>query len=185
MVSRPEPLTKEHNLEYFDCGKEPLTNWLKKFALQNQVAQHTRTMVIADDDKVVIGYYSYNVISVEHEASTPDRVKKGLAKHPIPVFLIARLAISTKHQGKGLGARLLRKALKGAAASTETIPIRAVIVDAIDEEAVKFYTGFDFEPCPADGLRMWLLMKDLIASLKAQVEKGARETRTARHNLHK
>jgi predicted N-acetyltransferase YhbS len=167
MVSRPEPLTKAHNLDSFDCGKEPLTNWLKKFALQNQIAQHTKTMVIAEDDKVVIGYYSYNVISVEHEESTPDRVKKGLAKHPIPVFLIARLAISTKHQGQGLGGRLLRSALKGAAAITETVPIRAVIVDAIDEEAKEFYTGFDFEPYPADELRMWLMMKDLTVSLKA------------------
>lgn len=135
-------------------------------------------MVIAEDNKVVIGYYSYNVIAVEHEDSTPDRVKKGLAKHPIPVFLIARLAVSTAHQGQGLGARLLRTALKGAAASTEIVPIRAVIVDAIDEEAVKFYSGFDFEPYPADGLRMWLLMKDLIASLKAEEEKATKKTKS-------
>jgi hypothetical protein len=66
---------------------------------------------------------------------------------------------------------LLRTALKGAAASTQTIPIRSVIVDALDEEAKRFYAGFDFEPYPADGLRMWLLMKDLIASLKAETKK--------------
>lgn len=171
MVSRPEPLTREHNLDSFDCGKEPLTVWLKKFVLQNQEAQHTKTMVIAEQDKIVIGYYSYNVISIEHEDSTPERVKKGLAKHPIPVFLIARLALDTKHQGKGLGTRLLRSALIGAASITETVPIRAVIVDAIDDEAKRFYTGFDFEPYPADELRMWLLMKDIIASLKLQAEK--------------
>jgi predicted N-acetyltransferase YhbS len=170
MVSKPVSLTKEHNLESFDCGKEPFTNWLRRFALQSQIARHTKTMVIADNNKVVIGYYSYNVISVEHDDSTPARVKKGLAKYPIPVFLIARLAISTEYQGQGLGARLLRTALKGATASTEIIPIRAVIVDAIDEEAKRFYMGFDFEPYPADGLRMWLLMKDLIASLKADEE---------------
>ncbi len=170
MVSKPEPLGKEHVLDQFDCGKEPLTNWLKKHALQSQAAQHTKTMVIAED-KVVVGYYSYNVISVEHEDSTPDRVKKGLAKHSIPVFLIARLALDTIHQGKGIGSRLLRHALKGAAAiaaSADGVPIRAVIVDAIDDDAKKFYSGFDFKPFPADGLRMWLLMKDLMATLRAE-----------------
>ncbi|MDZ4836478.1 MAG: GNAT family N-acetyltransferase [Candidatus Melainabacteria bacterium] len=173
MVSRPEPLTKDHVLDQFDCGKEPLTGWLKKHALQSQAAQHSKTMVIAED-QVVIGYYSYNVISVEHEETTPGRVKKGLAKHPIPVFLIARLALDTKHQGKGLGARLLCHALKGAAAiaaADEGVPIRAVIVDAIDDEAKKFYTGFDFVPFPADTLRMWLLMKDLMATLKVNAQK--------------
>lgn len=166
MVSKPEPLTKEHILESFDCGKEPLTGWLKKHALQSQTAQHTKTMVIAEN-KVVIGYYSYNVISVEHEDSTPERVKKGLAKHPIPVFLIARLALDKNHQGKGLGGRLLRHALKGAAviaSSDAGVPIRAVIVDAIDDEARKFYAEFDFVVFPASSLRMWILMKDLMAT---------------------
>lgn len=182
MVSKPEPLTKTHNLEPFDCGKEPLTSWLKKHALQSQAGQHTKTMVIAEDD-VVIGYYSYNVISVEHEDSTPERVKKGLAKHPIPVFLIARLALDKNHQGKGLGGRLLRHALKGAAAiaaSDEGVPIRAVIVDAIDDEARKFYAGFDFVEFPADTLRMWILMKDLMATLKEEVQKQEHEAKIAK-----
>jgi len=170
MVARPEPLTKQHNLEPFDCGKPALSNWLKKHAIQSQESQHTRTMVISEDDKVVIGYYSYNVISVEHEES-PDRVKKGLARHPIPVFLIARLALDTKHQGKGLGTRLMLNALKGAAAITKDVPIRAVIVDAIDDEAKEFYSGFDFVPFPADRLRMWLLMKDLMRTIKHSPDK--------------
>ncbi|HEY9676769.1 MAG TPA: GNAT family N-acetyltransferase [Drouetiella sp.] len=166
MVSRPEALSKDHNLDFFDCGKAPLTDWLKKFAWQNQVAQHAKTMVIAESNKVVIGYYSYNVISVEHEDATPPRVKKGLAHHPIPIFLIARFAISTNYQGQGLGSRLMRTALLGAVSITETVPIRAVVVDAIDADAKGFYSSFDFEPYPADSLRMWLLMKDLIASIK-------------------
>lgn len=169
MVSRPEPLTIAHNLQPFDCGKSPLNNWLKQFALQSQNGMHTKTMVIVEDN-VVIGYYSYNVISVEHEDSTPDRVKKGLSRHPIPVFLIARLAIDKNHQGKGIGGRLLLHALKGAAAiasSAEGVPIRAVIVDAIDDEAREFYAGFNFIEFPVDSLRMWILMKDLIATMKA------------------
>jgi predicted N-acetyltransferase YhbS len=168
VANKPESLTKSHDLSAFDCGKEPLTSWLKKHALQSQSSGHSKTMVITEDDSnTVIGYYSYNVISVDHLESTPERVKKGLAKHPIPVFLIARLAIDSKYQGQGLGPRLCRHALKGAAAISGSVPIRAIIVDAIDEEAKNFYRTFDFEPYPPDTLRMWLLMKDLLKTLDA------------------
>lgn len=167
MASKPESLKSDHILERFDCGNPSLSDWLKKHALQSQAARQTKTMVIADE-KVVIGYYSYNVISVEHEDSTPERVKKGLAKYPIPIFLIARLAIDSGHQGKGLGSKLLLHALKGAVAIANAengVPIRAVVVDAIDETARDFYTRFDFQPFPLDTLRLWLLMKDLEATL--------------------
>jgi predicted N-acetyltransferase YhbS len=103
--------------------------------LQNQNAHHTKTGVITEDDfNVVIGYYSYNIISVEHADSTPIRVSKGLARHPIPVFLIARLAIDNKFRGQKLGSRLLRRALLHAAEISDQVPIRAIIVDAIDAQ---------------------------------------------------
>ncbi len=172
MASKPESLSQQHDLSAFDCGKEPLTNWLKKHALQSQMSGHTKTMVVTEGDNVVIGYYTYNIISVEHKDSTPERVKKGLAKHPIPVFLIARLARDSKHKGNGLGRRLLRHALKGAAAISDTVPIRAIIVDAIDEKAKAFYSDFDFESYPADSLRMWLLIKDLLKTLNAPTSKS-------------
>jgi predicted N-acetyltransferase YhbS len=166
MVSKPHRLTKEHDLSQFDCGKDPLTVWLKKFALQNQSAGHAKTIVITEDgSNVVIGYYSYNVVSVEHCDATPERVTKGLAKHSIPVFLIARLAIDQKYKGQKLGGRLLRRALLHAASISEEVPIRALIVDAIDDEAKSFYQKFDFEAYPADGLRMWLLLKDLLKTI--------------------
>lgn len=168
MVSKPEKLTKEHDLSQFDCGKEPLTSWLKKYALQNQAANHAKTMVITDDDtKFVVGYYSYNVIAVEHCDETPERVSKGLAKHPIPVFLLARLAIDQRLKGQGIGGRLLRYALRHAVAVSGEVPIRAIIVDAIDDEAKSFYGKSDFEPFPPDGLRMWLLLKDLLKTIKS------------------
>ncbi|HEY9868970.1 MAG TPA: GNAT family N-acetyltransferase [Candidatus Obscuribacterales bacterium] len=168
MVGHPVPLTKEHNVSQFECGKPPLTDWLKKHALQSQSSGHTKTMVITDESNAVVGYYSYSVISVEHEDTTPERVKKGLARYSIPVFLIARLAIDVHHQGKGLGGRLLRHALKRAAlAAQKDVPLRAIVVDAIDEDAKAFYQRFDFQSWPVDGLRMWLMIKDLVATLKA------------------
>jgi len=167
-VDRPVPLSKEHDQSQFECGRQPMTDWLKKHALQSQASGHTKTQVICSKNNIVIGYYAYSVVSVEHEATTPDRVKKGLAHYSIPIFLIARLAVDVTHQGRGLGGRLLLHALRRASAAAEkNVPIRAVVVDAIDEEARAFYRCFDFEPWPIDGLRMWLMMKDLIATLKA------------------
>jgi GNAT superfamily N-acetyltransferase len=165
--SKPESLTKAHDLTAFDCGNQLLTVWLKNHALQSQTSGHTKTMVVTQPDNVVIGYYSYNVISVEHGFNTPDRVMKGLAKHPIPVFFIARLAIDVEHQRKGLGSRLLLHALKGSIRISEVVPIRAIVVDAIDNAAKNFYQEFDFAPWPPDGMRMWLMMKDLLKSIEA------------------
>ena len=167
MVLSPEKLTKDHDLSQFDCGNESLSSWLKKFALQNQLANHAKTNVITEtESNVVIGYYSYNVISVDHVDSTPERITKGLAKHPVPVFLIARLAIDRRFHGQKLGERLLLNALRYASAVSEEIPIRAVIVDALDDQAKSFYTKFDFEAFPPDSLRMWLLLKDLLKTLR-------------------
>jgi predicted N-acetyltransferase YhbS len=179
-TGRPVPLTNGHDLSQFECGKPPLTDWLKKHAVQSQSSGHTKTLVITGNENVVIGYYSYSVISVEHEESTPERVKKGLARYSIPVFLIARLAIDVSRQGKGLGGRLLRHALKRAAAAAEKdVPIRAIVVDAIDEDAKAFYRAFDFEAWPLDGLRMWLMMKDLTATLKAATSKKSKRPERA------
>jgi ribosomal protein S18 acetylase RimI-like enzyme len=168
MVSHPQSLTSEHDLTHFDCGKEPLNSWLKKHALQSPQSGQSKTMVVteASDSKIVVGYCSYNVVSVEHTDSTPERVKKGLARHPIPIFLIARLARDKKYKGVELGRRLLRHALKRAASISDLVPIRAIVVDAIDERAIEFYSDFDFEPFPADSLRMWLLLKDLLKTIK-------------------
>lgn len=173
MIVRPVPLSKEHDLSRFECGKQPMTDWLKRHALQSQSSGHTKTQVICGKNNVVIGYYAYSVVSVEHEVTTPERVRKGIAQYSIPIFLIARLAVDVTHQGKGLGGRLLLHALKRAASAAEkNVPLRAVVVDAIDEEAKSFYRAFDFEPWPVDGLRMWLMMKDLIATLKATKRKS-------------
>lgn len=168
MVSRPEPLNREHDLSQFDCGKASLTDWLKKHALQSQSSGQSKTMVVCDPARVVIGYYSFSVVSVEHSESTPERVKAGLAKHSIPIFLLARLARDSKFRGQQLGERLLLHALKRAALLAVEVPLRAVVVDALDERAKQFCSSYDFVPWPVDGLRMWLLMKDLQKTLKAK-----------------
>ena len=167
---RPRPLLKTDLLDQFDCGKASMNDWLKKHAFQSQASAHTKTLVVVDEQQRVIAYCAYSVGSVEHENATPERVKKGLAKFPIPVFLIARLAVDQSMQGRKLGKRFLRFILRRAAkAANEEIPLRAVVVDAIDDEAKQFYSQFDFTQWPVDGLRMWLLMKDLQTTLKSAI----------------
>jgi GNAT superfamily N-acetyltransferase len=108
----------------------------------------------------VVGYYALAAGSVEPEQA-PERIKKGLARHPVPVILLARLAVDRHEQGKGLGAALLKDALIRAAAAADEIGVRAVLVHAKDEDARAFYERFDFEPSPTDPLHLYLLMKDL------------------------
>lgn len=108
----------------------------------------------------VIGYYALAAASVERE-ETPERVRKGLAKHPVPVILQARLAVDQQEQGQGLGSGLLKDALTRASQASDEIGARAVLVHAKDEEARAFYEQFDFDASPTDPLHLFLLIKDL------------------------
>ena len=162
----PEPLTAPHDVSNFDCGKQELTDWMRRYALQNQQAGAARVYVVHRAGRVV-GYYALAAGSVEPEEA-PERAKKGLARHPIPVILLARLAVDVSEQGQGLGAALLKDALSRSASAADEIGARAVLVHAKDGEAQGFYLHFDFEPSPTDPLHLFLLMKDLRGILKGK-----------------
>jgi GNAT superfamily N-acetyltransferase len=164
-LSGPEPLTASHTVKDFDCRKQELNEWLRRFALQSHQAETARVYVVHRAGRVV-GYYALVAGSVEPEEA-PERVKKGLARYPIPVILLARLAVDVSEQRRGLGATLLRDAMRRAASAADEIGARAVLVHAKDDEARAFYERFDFEPSPTDPLHLLLLMKDLRAVLSA------------------
>jgi GNAT superfamily N-acetyltransferase len=159
-----EKLRRDHALEEFDCGREALNRFLKQHAWVNQQAENAQTYVLAVRLRVG-GYYSLAASSVLHEAAA-DRVKKGLARHPIPVILLARLAIDRTLQGRGIGAALLKDALLRSASAADAIGARALLVHATDDEARAFYERFEFEPSPTDPLHLYLLMKDLRARIR-------------------
>ena len=161
--SSPVPLEAQHDLTAFDSGAPALDEYLKKYALVNHQNQSARTYV-ARRGETVVGYYTLAAGSVSRE-ETPARVAKGLARHPVPIILLARLAVDRGEQGKGLGAGLLKDALLRAARAADLIGCRAVLVHAKDERARSFYQRFGFEPSPVDELHLYLLMKDLKASL--------------------
>jgi GNAT superfamily N-acetyltransferase len=159
-----EKLSKAHDLSTFDCGKESLNTWLKRYALTNQQSDSAQTYVVHRDG-VVIGYYALTAGSVRPEES-PERISKGLAKHPIGVILLARLATDKREQGKGLGKALLKNALLRIMSAADAIGARAVLVHAIDDEARKFYEHFGFERSLVDEFELMLLMKDLRTHLE-------------------
>jgi GNAT superfamily N-acetyltransferase len=160
-----EGLTKTHDLSSFDCGTTSLTEWLQRFAWQNQQADAAKVYVAHRRDDVVAGYHTLTASSVRRD-DAPARVAKGLANHPIGVALLGRLAVDRRQKGKGLGRALLLDALMRTAQAAETIGIRALLVHAIDEDAKRFYLHFNFEPAPVDPMHLVLLMKDLRALIK-------------------
>jgi len=162
--SAVQKLDASHDVDGFDCGKEPLDRFLQRHALVNQKAGSAQTYVVCRGEQRVAGYYSLAVGAVEH-AEAPGRVSTGLARHPIPVMLLARLAIDRAEQGKGLGKALLKDALLRTAQAADIAGIRALLVHAKDDEARAWYEQFDFEPSPTDPYHLFLLMKDLRALL--------------------
>jgi len=164
-LSKVEPISESHDVSRFDCGgHESLNEWLKRFALTNERSESARTYVVHRNG-LAVGYYSISAGSVSVEEA-PTRISKGLARHPIPVILLARLAVDKDEKGTGLGKALLKDALGRIAQAADIVGARAVLVHAIDEQARKFYEHFDFEPSPIHEFQLMLLMKDLRKALE-------------------
>ena len=164
--SQIEKLDATHDTDEFDCGKEPLNRFLKRFALANLRAESARTYVVCVGRRVS-GYYSLAVSAVEH-SGVPARVGRGLARHPIPVMLLARLAVDRTQQGRGLGKALIKDGLLRTVEAADIAGIRALLVHAKDDEARAWYEALEFEPSPTDPCHLFLLMKDLRALLGAR-----------------
>ena len=164
-VLRIEKLDRTHAVDAFDCGSEPLNRFLIRFALQNQQAGASQTYLLLADDETV-GFYTLVVGQVEYD-SAPHRLIKGLARHPVPIMLLARLAVAASWQKRGLGQGLLKDAMLRTLQAAEIAGIRALAVHAKDEQAKRFYEHFDFVPAPTDPYHLFRLLKDMRALLKS------------------
>jgi GNAT superfamily N-acetyltransferase len=158
--SAPQRLNAIHQTQGFDCGKPPLNDFLSRYALSNDRAGGARTFVVATTEPIVVGYYSLAVAALGNEA-VPESVKQGQPCHPIPAILMARFAIDLTQQGKGLGRALFRDALLRSLNITDDLGARAFVVDAKDEEALRFYAKFNMMVDPIDPHRLYLLFKDV------------------------
>lgn len=157
--SRPEPLRGKHELEGFCCGEESLDGWLRRHARQAEAGGSARTFVTTDGKRVV-GYYALAIGQVEPNDATERLLKGQPGKRPVPVLLVARLAVDIELQGRGIGTSLLQDALLRCDTVAEAVGVRAVVAHA-DEHASDFYDRFGFEASPTDPLHRILLMKDL------------------------
>lgn len=163
----PEPLDTTNLCQAYDCGAAALNQFLHKHALPNQLADAARTYVASietEEGKQVVGFYTLTAASVVPEDS-PDRIRKGLARHPIPVVLLARLAVDQQYKGQGLGKGLFKDALLRTAQAAEVIAARGLLVHAKDEQAKQFYLRYNLEASPTHPLHLFLLMKDLRKAL--------------------
>jgi len=163
-LRRPELLAPRHKLEEFDCGKPVLNDWLVRHARQAQGAGSTKTFVAADEDQV-LGYFSLTVGQID-TFDVPERMRKGMGHYPLPVVLLARLAVSTSAQGRGLGWGLLQDAIARTVLISEQAGVRAMLTHPLDQEAAAFYTRFGFVPSPLRTQQLLLLLKDARQLLK-------------------
>jgi GNAT superfamily N-acetyltransferase len=162
---RIEKLRRSHDLDKFDCGREALNRFLIRYAFPNQQAEASQTYIALADEEVV-GYYTLVVGAVECSGA-PERLSKGLARPPVPIMLLARLAVATSWQGKGLGSGLLKDAMLRTLQAADIAGIRAFAVHAKDDEAKSFYERFDFVASPSDPYHLFRLLKDIRAALRS------------------
>lgn len=155
----PEPLNAQHRLEGFDCGKPALNEWLLRHARQAQGSGSAKTFVVSEDGVRVAGYFSLTVGQVD-TLDAPERIRKGMGQYPLPVVILARLAVSVADQGRGVGLGLLQDAIRRTMLIAEQAGIRAMLTHPIDEEAAKFYARFGFIASPLREQQLLLLLKD-------------------------
>lgn len=157
-LSPPEPLHARHALDDFDCGKSALNDWLLHHARQAQGSGSARTFVVCDGERVA-GYFGLTVGQID-TLEAPERVRRGIGRYPIPVVVLARLAVDVDYQGRGLGFGMLQDAIRRTLTIAEQAGIRALLTHPIDAEAEAFYRRFGFESTPVRDRQLILLLKD-------------------------
>jgi len=156
---RIEKLSSKHAVESFKCDSEALNIFLHKHALTNQKAGSAQTYV-ALLGRAVVGYYSLTIGQVEHTRA-PERLRKGLPRHPVPAMILARLGVANDKQGEGLGSGLLLDALRRTLQAADIAGIRAIVVHAKNEKAQAFYEHFGFKSFESEHLVLYRLLKDV------------------------
>ena len=164
-LSHPEPLSVQHDVSQFSCGKSALDTWLKTRALSNQDRGFTVVTVIHDGGRVV-GYYGLAPTAVVPSV-IPRSIKTGQPPNPVPCLLLGQLATDKDWTGQGIASGLLRHALIRCVAGARLIGGRALVVNALDQEAANFWRRRGFLPSKDDPLTLFRSIPDIAASLKA------------------
>jgi GNAT superfamily N-acetyltransferase len=155
-LSAPQPLAADHRTEGFSCGEASLDEWLRRRALVNQTTRASRTFVVTDDQGQVLAYYALAAGAVSHQES-PGSIRRNMPE-PIPVMVLARLAVDQRLQGRQVGGALLKDALRRAAAVAQNVGVRALLVHALNEDARQFYIHYGFVASPVNPMTLMLAL---------------------------
>jgi GNAT superfamily N-acetyltransferase len=161
-LTPPEPLADHHQIQQFNSGEASLEEWLKRRARANQVSGASRTYVVCEEN-LVIAYYALASGAVTVESAT-GRLRRNMPD-PIPVVVLARLAVDRRWQGKGFGRALFRDAAHRVINAADAIGIRGIVVHAISEEAKKFYLALGFDPSPREPMMLMVTLADVRVAL--------------------
>jgi GNAT superfamily N-acetyltransferase len=153
-LSAPLPLAATHILNEFACGEASLDEWLKRRALTNQLSGASRTFVVTDPDGRVCGYYAMAAGAVSHQAATSN-VRRNMPD-PIPVMVLARLAVDRRSKGLKRGASLLQDAVRRTVSVSQNAGVRALLVHALDDGAKQFYESYGFQQSPQHPMTLML-----------------------------
>lgn len=153
-LSAPQPLLAENRCESFACGESSLDDWLRRRALLNQTSGASRTFVVTDESGQVLAYYALAAGAVSHQES-PGTIRRNMPD-PVPVMVLARLAVDQRLQGQQVGGALLKDALQRAVSVAQNIGVRALLVHALNDRARQFYAHYGFVPSPANPMTLML-----------------------------
>ncbi len=156
-LSPPQPLTAKHLLDGFSCGEPSLDNWLKRRALANHLSGASRIFVVVDPELCVMGYYALAAGAVAHQEAT-SAVRRNMPD-PVPVMVLARLAVDVRAQGIKLGGALLQDGVSRVHSVAENAGVRALLVHAFNERSKQFYEHYGFRASPLHPMTLMLPLK--------------------------
>jgi GNAT superfamily N-acetyltransferase len=165
VINAPQKLSPAHDLSQFTCGEPVLDDWLRRRALSNEASGSSRTYVVRAGQRVV-GYYALANGAVTH-AESPGRVRRNMPD-PLPVMVLARLAVDQEFQGHGIGTGLLRDAILRTVQAAEIAGIRAILVHALSETAARFYEQYGFAASPVNPLTLMITVAEAKRILSGQ-----------------
>lgn len=162
-LSGPHPITRDHHVAGFSCGKPELDDWLERRAHKNHAAGDTKVFVVSNEKDEVVAYVAISAASVARGNAT-SRLRRN-APDPVPMGLIARLAVRKDMEGQRIGSSLLREAILRIVHASEHIGIRGILVHAMDDDAVSFYRHMGFRRSPIDAMTLMISLNEIEVEL--------------------
>ena len=162
-----EPIHKKHNREAFDCGEEALNEFLRRYARQSHDLGGAKTFLAIDDadHETILGFYSLSVASIAY-GRTPEIVRRGLPRHDVLGFRLARLAVDRRVQGQGVGGQLLLSAGRRCLLASAEVGGVVLVIDAKNERVAGWYAGYGAVPLLDAPLSLLLPLATIKAALK-------------------